>query len=109
MGSCFMLLGQSRLAHEYSAEALKLLNPRAKSRLFVRLDLATALAQEGELEEASSLATASLTEVSEDDWTPRFEQRVQDFRHELQPFRTARAVQAFFELFPDTGAPRLPR
>jgi tetratricopeptide (TPR) repeat protein len=109
MGSCFMLLGQSRLAHGYSAEALKLLSPRAKSRWFVRLDMATALVQEGELEEASSLATASLTELSEDDWTPRLEHRVQDFRQELQPFRTARAVQAFYEQFPDTGAPRLPR
>ena len=109
MGSCFMLLGQSKLAHEYSAEALKLLSPRAKSRWFVRLDLATALVQEGELEDASRLATALLTELSEDDWTPRFEQRVQDFRQELQPFRTARAVQAFVEQFPDAGAPRLPR
>jgi hypothetical protein len=109
MGSCFMLLGQSKLAHGYSAEALKLLSPRAKSRWFVRLDMATALVQEGELEEASSLATASLTELSEDDWTPRLEHRVQDFRQELQPFRTARAVQAFYEQFPDTGAPRLPR
>jgi tetratricopeptide (TPR) repeat protein len=109
MGSCFMLLGQSRLAHGYSAEALELVGPRAKSRWFVRLDLATALVQEGELEEASSLATASLTELSEEDWTPRLEQRVQDFRQELQPFRTARAVQAFYEQFPDTRAPRLPR
>jgi hypothetical protein len=71
--------------------------------------MATALVQEGEPEEASSLATASLTELSEDDWTPRLEHRVQDFRQELQPFRTARAVQAFYEQFPDAGAPRLPR
>ena len=64
MGSCFMLLGQSRLAHEYSAEALKLLSPRAKSRWFVRLDLATALVQQEELEQATSLAGASLTALS---------------------------------------------
>jgi tetratricopeptide (TPR) repeat protein len=109
MGSCFMLLGQSRLAHGYSAEALSLLSPRAKSRWFVRLDLATALVQERELEQASRLAAASLTELSKADWTPRLEQRVQDFAQALQPFKTARAVQAFYEQIRDTGPHRLPR
>jgi hypothetical protein len=109
MGSCFMLLGQSRLAHEYSAEALSLLSPRAKSRWFVRLDLATALVQVRELEQASRLAAASLTELSEADWTPRLEQRVQDFAQALQPFKTARAVQAFYEQIRHTGLHRLPR
>jgi tetratricopeptide (TPR) repeat protein len=109
MGSCFMLLGQSRLAHGYSAEALSLLSPRAKTRWFVRLDLATALVQERELEQACRLAAASLTELSKDDWTPRLEQRVQDFAQALQPFKTARAVQAFYEQIRDTGPHRLPR
>jgi tetratricopeptide (TPR) repeat protein len=104
MGSCFMLLEQSRLAHEYPAEALNLLSPSAKSRWFVRLDLATALVQQRELEEASSLASASLTALSEDDWTPRLEQRVQDFHQALEPFSSARAVQAFNEEFPDIGS-----
>ena len=109
MGSCFMLLEQSRLAHEYSAEALNLLSPSAKSGWFVRLDLATALVQQRELEEASSLASASLTALSEDDWTPRLEQRVQDFHQALEPFSSARAVQAFNEEFPDIGSKRLSR
>lgn len=109
MGSCFMLLGQSRLAYGYSAEALSLLSPRAKSRWFVQLDLATALVQERELEQASRLAAASLTELSKADWTPRLEQRVQDFAQALQPFKTARAVQAFYEQIRDTGPHRLPR
>lgn len=109
MGSCFMLLGQSRLAHGYSAEALKLLSPRAKSRWFVRLDLATALVQQRELEQASTLAGASLTALSEDDWTPRLEQRVQDFCQALQPFGSAQAVQAFYEQFPDIGSKQLSR
>jgi hypothetical protein len=109
MGSCFMLLEQSRLAHEYSAEALNLLSPSAKSRWSVRLDLATALVQQRELEEASSLASASLTALSEDDWTPRLEQRVQDFHQALEPFSSARAVQAFNEEFPDIGSKRLSR
>ena len=109
MGSCFMLLGQSRLAYGYSAEALSLLSPRAKSRWFVRLDLATALVQERELEQACRLAAASLTELSKADWTPRLEQRVQDFAQALQPFRTDRAVQAFYEQIRDTGPHRLPR
>jgi hypothetical protein len=109
MGSCFMLLGQSRLAYEYSAEALKVLSPRAKSRWFVRLDLATALVQQRELEQASSLAGASLTALSEDDWTPRLEQRVRDFCQALHPFSSAQAVQAFNEQFPDIGSKRLYR
>ena len=109
MGSCFMLLGQSRLGYEYSAEALKVLSPRAKSRWFVRLDLATALVQQRELEQASSLAGASLTALSEDDWTPRLEQRVRDFCQALHPFSSAQAVQAFNEQFPDIGSKRLYR
>ena len=100
MGSCFMLLGQPKLAHEFSAEALNRLGPRAKSRWFVRVDLATALVQQGELEEAVTLAGASLTALSGDDWTPRLEQRVKDFRRVLQPFSTARAVRSFNERFP---------
>jgi tetratricopeptide (TPR) repeat protein len=109
MGSCFMLLGESRLAHEYSAEALKLLSPRAKSRWFVCLDLATALVQQEELEQASTLAGASLAALSEDDWTPRLEQRVRDFCQALQPFDSAQAVQAFNEQFSEIGSNRLSR
>ena len=109
MGSCFMLLGEPRLAHEYSAEALRLLGPRAKSRWFVRLDLATILVQQGELEEASSLAGASLTALPRDDWTPRLEQRVQEFRRALQPFDAARAIQAFNAEFPAPDRSAYPR
>jgi hypothetical protein len=65
--------------------------------------------QQRELEQASSLAAASLTALSEDDWTPRLEQRVRDFCQALQPFGSAQAVQAFNEQFPDIGSKRLHR
>jgi hypothetical protein len=53
------------------------------------------------------VAGASLAALSEDDWTPRLEQRVQDFYQALQPFGSTQAVQAFNEQFPDIGSKRL--
>jgi hypothetical protein len=61
------------------------------------------LVQQGELEEACSLAGESLAAVSGDDWTPRLEQRVRDFRRTLKPFGTAGAVRSFNEEFPTPG------
>jgi tetratricopeptide (TPR) repeat protein len=103
MGSCYMLLGQPKLAQRFSSEALSLLGPRARSRWFVRLDLATTFVQQGELEEACSLAGESLAALSGDDWTPRLEQRVRDFRRTLEPFGTAGAVRTFNEEFHAPG------
>jgi hypothetical protein len=103
MGSCYMLLGQPKLAQRYSSEALSLLGPRARSRSFVRLDIATTLVQQRELEEACSLAADSLVAVSGDDWTPRLEQRVRDFRRSLEPFDSAGAVRRFNEEFRTPG------
>jgi tetratricopeptide (TPR) repeat protein len=103
MGSCYMLLGQAKQAQRFSSEALRLLGPRARSRWFVRLDLATALVQQGELEEACSVASQSLSVLSGDDWTPRLEQRVRDFRRTLEPFGTASAVRTFNEEFRTPG------
>jgi tetratricopeptide (TPR) repeat protein len=103
MGSCYMLLGQAKLAQRFSSEALRLLGPRARSRWFVRLDLATTLVQQGELEEACSVASQSLVVLSGDDWTLRLEQRVQDFRQTLEPFATADAVRTFNEEFRTPG------
>jgi hypothetical protein len=103
MGSCYMLLGQPKLAQRFSTEALSLLGPRARSRWFVRLDIATTLVQQRELEEACSLAADSLVAVSGDDWTPRLEQRVRDFRQSLQPFDSADAVRRFNEEFRTPG------
>jgi tetratricopeptide (TPR) repeat protein len=103
MGSCYMLLGQAKLAQRFSNEALSLLGPRARSRWFVRLDLATTLVQQGELEEACSVASESMAALSGDDWTPRLEQRVQDFRRTLGPFATADAVRTFNEEFHTPG------
>jgi tetratricopeptide (TPR) repeat protein len=103
MGSCYMLLGQAKLAQRFSSEALGLLGPRARSRWFVRLDLATTLVQQGELEEACSVASESLAALSGDDWTPRLEQRARDFQRTLEPFATAGAVQTFNEEFRTPG------
>jgi hypothetical protein len=103
MGSCYMLLGQPKLAQRFSSEALNLLGPRARSRWFVRLDLATTLVQQGELEEACSLAGESLAALSGDDWTPRLEQRVRDFCRTVEPFDTTGAVRRFNEEFRTPG------
>jgi tetratricopeptide (TPR) repeat protein len=103
MGSCYMLLGQPKLAQRFSSEALSLLGPRARSRWFVRLDLATTLVQQGELEEACSLAGESLAALSGDDWTPRLERRVRDLRRTLEPFGAASAVRIFNDEFRTPG------
>jgi WD domain, G-beta repeat len=70
---------------------LSLLGPRARSRWFVRLDLATTLVQQRELEEACGLAGESLAALSGDDWTPGLEQRARDFQRTVEPFGTAAA------------------
>jgi hypothetical protein len=96
---CYMLVGQSKPALEYSTEALHQLDPGARSRSFVLLDHATILVGLGDVEQACSTATGFLAATPAAEQTPRLVRRVQDFRRALIPVRTAGAVREFDEAF----------
>jgi tetratricopeptide (TPR) repeat protein len=95
--SCYMLVGQSKPALEYSTEALHQLDPGARSRSFVLLDHATILVGLGDVEQACSTATGFLAATPAGEQTPRLVRRVQDFRRALVPVSTAGAVREFDE------------
>jgi tetratricopeptide (TPR) repeat protein len=95
--SCYMLVGQSKPALEYSTEALHQLDPGARSRSFVLLDHATILVELGDVEQACSTATGFLAATPAGEQTPRLVRRVQDFRRALVPVSTAGAVREFDE------------
>src|SRR6266536_559332 len=95
--SCYMLVGQSKPALEYSTEALNQLDPGARSRSFVLLDYATILVELGDVEQACRTATGFLAATPAGEQTPRLVRRVQDFRRALVPVSTAGAVREFDE------------
>ena len=95
--SCYMLVGQSKPALEYSTEALNQLDPGARSRSFVLLDHATILVELGDVEQACRTATGFLAATPAGEQTPRLVRRVQDFRRALVPVSTAGAVREFDE------------
>jgi tetratricopeptide (TPR) repeat protein len=96
-GSCYRLLGQPQLAERFSVQALDQLDPNARTRSFVRIDLAATFVDLGDVERAYDLMEELLTGLSPSGWTPRLIRRTDEFRQALTLRGPARTVDAFDE------------
>jgi hypothetical protein len=96
-GRCLLLLGMPEVAEPVLREALALRGPeQVTSRSLLSLDLATALADQGHLEEACRIAGDAIT-VDPEHKVTFITRRAKEFRARLQPRRTHPAVREFEE------------
>jgi hypothetical protein len=96
-GRCLLLLDMPEVAEPVLREALALRGPeRVVSRSLLSLDLATALMNQGYLEEACRVAGDAIT-ISPDYRVASIVRSAQEFRARLQPRSTHPAVREFEE------------
>lgn len=99
-GTSYVWLGQSRRAESRSTEAIALCDASATewpvARVLARVDLATALLQRGEAEQAARLGAEAVT-LAADRRTEPVRQRVVELHGGLLAHRTLSAVRDFGE------------
>ncbi|MFG2006196.1 hypothetical protein ACGFNU_44310 [Spirillospora sp. NPDC048911] len=94
---CFRDLGQPARSHEYATQCLAAGDEEyARSRTFSRIVLATSLLDQGEVEEACTVATRTLPRVQETA-SVRCTTYLRDFHVRARPYATHPAVTAFTE------------
>src|SRR6266508_4372717 len=92
-GACYVRLHRPQAAREALGEALTTLGPEfVRDRSLHLTNLASAFAQQGEVEESCRRATQSL-EIVTQTGSARELRRLRELRHELDPFDDTRAVK----------------
>jgi hypothetical protein len=98
VGACYLDLGSSGEARAALTRALSLLERRAPQRLRDRVHYLCRLARcdllDGEVEQATSTATEALR-LNQGIGSARVTERIAEFNDELEPYRSAEAVEQF--------------